>query len=332
MSDQSSEPVIEVSNLTKTYGPVVAIDELSFTVRPDEVFALVGPNGAGKTVTVEILECLRSPTSGTATVLGFDVEESPRAIKEQIGVLPQSFHTFERLTVRENIRLVAELYDEGLAVETVIDQLDLEEYAGTRFDALSGGWQRRTGLAMALVSDPELLFLDEPTTGLDPSARRTTWTQIQRLAEHGTAVVLTTHYMDEVEQLADRAALLVDGSLEAVDAVPTLIEEYGGDVKLIVRMAGSGTEPADETATDIERLLRQDATEVYRNETGDLVGIFADRTQAQDTFGRLHDRDRTRSIDLVSAGMEDVFLQLAGGTPDPGGEFRTVESTGGESE
>lgn len=331
MSDTPGAPIIDVSGLTKTYGDVVAIDGLQFSVFPDEVFALVGPNGAGKTVTVEILECLRSPTRGSATILGFDVEEESRAIKERIGVLPQSFHTFERLTVRENIRLVAELYDEGLSADTVIDRLDLQEYEDTRFNALSGGWQRRTGLAMALVSDPDVLFLDEPTTGLDPAARRTTWTQIQRLAEHGTAVVLTTHYMEEVEALADRAALLVDGSLEAVDTVSSLIDDYGGEVKLVVRTAEERGEGAVDSQATVRELLEETATEVYRNETGELVGLFEQRTLAQDTFGRLHDHQQTRSIDLVSAGMEDVFLRLAGGTPGAGGELQRVEPAGGDS-
>lgn len=331
MTGTSREPVIDVSGLTKTYGDVVAIEDLQFSVFPDEVFALVGPNGAGKTVTVEILECLRSPTRGSAQVLGFDVEEESRAVKEHIGVLPQSFHTFERLTVRENIRLVAELYDEGLSADTVIDQLDLQEYEDTRFSALSGGWQRRTGLAMALVSDPDVLFLDEPTTGLDPAARRTTWTQIQRLADHGTAVVLTTHYMEEVETLADRAALLVDGSLKAVDTVSSLIGDYGGEVKLVVRTVDRAPEGPDSSEADVRELLEKTAAEVYRNETGKLVGLFEERTLAQDTFGRLHEHGQTRSIDLVSAGMEDVFLRLAGGTPGAGGELQPVEPTGGDS-
>lgn len=327
MAGNRSKPAIEVTDLTRTYGPVTAVDGISFEVRSDEIFAIVGPNGAGKTVTVEMLECLRTPTGGSATVLGFDVERELRAIKSRIGVVPQSFQTFERLTVRENVRLVRGLYSDGLDPATVIDRLDLEEYADTRFSALSGGWQRRTGIAMALVSDPEILFLDEPTTGLDPSARRTTWGQIDRLANRGTTVVLTTHYMEEVEELADRAALLVDGSLEAVDSVTNLIDEYGGNVKLVVSVDGRGESTGGDGATaEIESLLRAVATDVYRDETGDLVGIFDDRTRAQDAFGELHDVEGTRSIQLVSAGMEDVFLRLAGGTPTSGGELRPAAS------
>jgi ABC-2 type transport system ATP-binding protein len=349
MAEPQTGPAIEATDLTRTYGSITAVDGISFEVRSDEIFALVGPNGAGKTVTVEMLECLRTPTSGSATVLGFDVEGESREIKARIGVVPQSFHTFERLTVRENIELIRGLYSEGLDPNTVIDRLDLAEYADTRFSSLSGGWQRRTGIAMALVSDPEILFLDEPTTGLDPSARRMTWGQIDRLAERGTTIMLTTHYMEEVEELADRAALLVDGALEAVDTVSNLIDEYGGNVKLVVSVDSHGGDrgvdssvvdrgddgsvvdsggdaSGDRAPDEIESVLRAAATDVYHNETGDLVGLFDDRTRAQDTFGDLHDVEGTRSIELVSSGMEDVFLRLAGGTPDPGGELRPAES------
>jgi ABC-2 type transport system ATP-binding protein len=311
----TDEPVIEARALRKTYGSTVAVDDVSLSVRADEIFALVGPNGAGKTTMVEILECLRTPTAGTATVLGHDVVRETAAIKERIGVLPQSFHAFARLTVRENVRLARDMYDAGLTVEAVLDRLGLDGYADNRFETLSGGYQQRTGLAMAIVSDPDVLFLDEPTTGLDPAARRDTWTQIERLADLGTTVVLTTHYMDEVEALADRAALLVEGSVMAVDRVETLVETYGGHVKLVLGGAGEVEDAAPNT-------LREVAADVYRTDAGDLVGVFEDRRRAQAAFGDLAEVAPDRSIDLVSAGMEDVFLELAGGVPDARGELR----------
>ena len=312
------EAAIALEGLEKVYDGTVAVDEVTFTIGHEEIFAVVGPNGAGKTTLVEMLECLRTPTGGSATVLGYDIATDAHAIKERIGVLPQSFRAFDRLTVRENVALTRQLYDDGLAVESVLDRLDLTEYADTRFDALSGGYQQRTGLAMAIVSDPEVLFLDEPTTGLDPAARRTTWTQIERLADGGTTVVLTTHYMEEVEELADRTALLVDGAVVAVDTVSELVDAYGGDVKLVVSVARDASASAAEA---VETALRSAATEVYRNETDDLVGLFDDRSRAQAAFGRLHDLPGSRSIDLVSAGMADVFLRLAGGTLDAGGDL-----------
>jgi len=305
---------VTVEDLTRRYGDTVALDDVSFEVEPNEVFALVGPNGAGKTTIVEILECLRTPTSGSASVLGHDTVAEPDRVKERIGVVPQSFHTFDRLTVRENVSLVRRLYDEGPAVATILERLDLTDYADTRFAALSGGYQRRTGLAMALVSDPEVLFLDEPTTGLDPAARRATWDQVRHLTDLGTTVVLTTHYMAEVEELADRVALLVDGRLEAVDAVDSLVEAYGGEVKLVV-------ETGEDDAA-VESALRDAATEVYRDESGALVGLFEDRLVAQETFGRLHELSGDRSIDLTAAGMDEVFLRLAGTTLDSRGEAR----------
>jgi ABC-2 type transport system ATP-binding protein len=312
----TGEPVVEVEDLTMQYGSVLAVDGVSFEIREEEIFALVGPNGAGKTTTVEILECLRTPTGGTARVLGMDVRSDAREIKKRIGVVPQSFHTFERLTVRENVALVRRMYADGLDVDDVLDQLDLDEYADTAFSSLSGGYQRRTGIAMALVGDPDLLFLDEPTTGLDPAARRTTWEQIERLADLGTTVVLTTHYMEEVDELADRAGLLVDGQIEAVDTVDALVDEYGGGLKLVVGI--DGTDDLSQAEQEVDRALRAVATEVYRNDEGDLVGLFDDPGRARETFGELQGMDGKRTLTLVTGGMEDVFLRLAG--DGPGGD------------
>jgi ABC-2 type transport system ATP-binding protein len=315
MTGGSREPVIAVTDLTRTYGDATAVDGVTFEVYPNEIFALVGPNGAGKTTTVEILECLRTPTSGVASVLGYTVGEESRRIKQRIGVVPQSFHTFDRLTVRENVVLARRMYEEGSDPEDVLDQLDLSEYAGTRFADLSGGYQRRTGIAMALVSDPEVLFLDEPTTGLDPAARRSTWAQIERLTDLGTTVVLTTHYMEEVEELADRAALLVEGEIVAVDTVDGLVSTYGGDVRLVV-------EPAEGRTGEIEARLRPVATDVYRDDAGNVAGIFEDRDSAQEAFGAVLEVEGDHSVELTEAGMEDVFLRLAGGVVGRGGELR----------
>ncbi|WP_135661537.1 ABC transporter ATP-binding protein [Halorhabdus rudnickae] len=317
-SVERCEPVIEVSDLRKTYGETVAVDSVSFEIRAKEVFALVGPNGAGKTTTVEMLECLRTPSGGSATLLGNDIATDARAIKAEIGVVPQSFHTFDRLTVRENVTLIRQMYDDGQTVERVLEELGLDSWADTSFQSLSGGLQRRTGMAMALVSDPAVLFLDEPTTGLDPGARRTTWDQIERLANRGTTVVLTTHYMEEVERLADRAALLLDGQIEAIDRVPALIDRYGGATKVVVR--GGPSEIASEEES-LRSILEAAATDTYRTDAGDLVGLFDDRERAQATYSRLHQHGGGQAIDLISAGMEDVFLRLAGATPDARGEL-----------
>jgi ABC-2 type transport system ATP-binding protein len=318
MASEGSSTIVETADLRKEYGSVVAVDDISLEIRENEIFGLLGPNGAGKTTAVEMLQGLRTPTSGTATIFGLTLQDNLYEIKDRIGVVPQSFHTFERLTVRENIALVRDLHSDPLGVDDVLEELDLAEYADTLFHALSGGYQRRTGIGMALVSDPEILYLDEPTTGLDPAARRATWEQIDSLPDMGTTVVLTTHYMEEVEYLADRVALLVDGHVEAVDSVPVLIDQYAGEVKVVVHTS------AQTSATEIEQLeatLGESADGVYRSDEGELIGVFHDRQQAQDTYSALHDLGTGHSIDLVSADMEDVFLELAGASLTPGGEL-----------
>jgi ABC-2 type transport system ATP-binding protein len=319
MASDGSAPVVRTTDLRKEYGSTVAVDGVSLEVVRGEIFGLLGPNGAGKTTLVELLQGLRTPTSGEATVLGMDLQDDRYRLKDRIGVVPQSFHTFERLTVRENVALVRDLHSDPLEVDTVLSELALEDWAGEPFHTLSGGYQRRTGIAMALVSDPDVLFLDEPSTGLDPAARRSTWEQIERLPEMGTTVVLTTHDMDEVEYLADRVALLVDGRLEAVDTVPALVDAYAGAVTVVVDLDGPLSGSEEET---LESILEASARDVYRNETGELVGVFDDRQRAQDTYGELHDVGTGHPIDLVSPGMEDVFLALAGQTLTPGGELR----------
>lgn len=335
MATNRSPPVIETTALRKEYGSTVAVDDVSMEIRRDEIFGLLGPNGAGKTTMIELLQGLRTPTRGEATVLGLDLQSDAYEIKDRIGVVPQSFHTFDRLTVRENVALVRDLHSDPLDVDTVLAELDLTEYAAAPFHTLSGGWQRRTGIAMALISDPDVLFLDEPTTGLDPAARRSTWEQIERLPELGTTVVLTTHDMEEVEYLADRVALLIDGHVEAVDSVPALVDAYAGEVKVVVHREAAGTaedggdtetDPdrdtgADSDADSLEAVLEESAATVYRSDDGKLIGVFDDRQRAQDAYSDLHEIGTGHAIDLVSPGMEDVFLELAGKTLTAGGEL-----------
>jgi len=319
MTSSSPAPVIRTRELRKEYGSTVAVDDISLEIRKNEIFGLLGPNGAGKTTAIEMLQGLRTPTSGDATVLGLELQGNLYEIKDRIGVVPQSFHTFERLTVRENVALIRDLHSGGLAVDDVLAELDLTEWADEPFHSLSGGYRRRTGIAMALVSDPEVLFLDEPTTGLDPAARRATWEQIERLPEMGTTVVLTTHYMEEVEYLADRVALLVDGHVEAVDTVPALVDTYAGAVTVVVHLT---EHTADDEAAALESTLEGAAQTVYRRESGELVGAFDERQRAQDIYSTLHEMGTGHSIDLVSPDMEDVFLELAGKTLTPGGDLQ----------
>jgi len=208
--------VITVEGLRKDYGGVAAVDGLSFSVAPGEVFALLGPNGAGKTTTVEILEGHRRRTAGDVQVLGFDPATGGRGFRERIGIVLQDAGFDEEFTVRELVVLYRGLYPRSLDPDAVIDSVGLADKRTARVKTLSGGQRRRLDLALGLIGDPELLFLDEPTTGFDPSARRRAWELVEGLRDLGKTVLLTTHYMDEAEHLADRVAILVGGRLAAL--------------------------------------------------------------------------------------------------------------------
>jgi len=234
------DTVVQVSNLSKKYGDTVAVDGISFGLSKGEVFAFLGPNGAGKTTTVEILECLRNPTGGHARVLGFDVSKrSDQAeIRKRIGVLPQDFNAIDRLTVKENIDYFGAMFDHQLDANQLIELVDMKDKTNAQFKTLSGGLKQRVGLAAALVNDPSVVFLDEPTTGLDPRARRDVWSVVQRLKQQGKTVFLTTHYMDEAEFLADTVSIIDHGKIIASGTPNELIDSHGGKKTLVIRDAG----------------------------------------------------------------------------------------------
>src|SRR5436190_10629515 len=235
-----SDRVVQVEGLSKKYGWTVAVNGISFGLSKGEVFAFLGPNGAGKTTTVEILECLRAPTGGQAKVLDYDVSKrsDQSEIRKRIGVLPQDFNAIDRLTVRENIDYFGAMYDHQLDADKLIELVDLKEKRDEQFKTLSGGLKQRVGLAVALVNDPALVFLDEPTTGLDPRARRDVWYVIERLKKQGKTVFLTTHYMDEAEYLADTVSIIDHGQIIASGTPNELIDAHGGKKTLVVREAG----------------------------------------------------------------------------------------------
>src|SRR2546429_1337464 len=233
----SASPAIEVAGLGKRYGAVRALDGLSLTVEPGEVFGLRGPNGAGKTTTVEILEGYRRRDAGTVDVLGFDPERAPRAFREQIGVVLQASERWSTLTVREMHRLFAGYYERPRDVDEVVALVGLEEKRDARVKTLSGGQKRRLDLGVALVGDPTLVFLDEPTTGFDPAARRTAWEMIRSLRALGKTVLLTTHSLDEAQQLADRVAVLREGRIVSIG---TPAELTGGSLETEIRYRRDG--------------------------------------------------------------------------------------------
>jgi ABC-2 type transport system ATP-binding protein len=209
------ELAIEVFDLRKSYGPVDAVRGVSFGVERGEVYGLLGPNGAGKTTTVEILEGYRRPSAGRVSVLGHDPQARDRRLQQRIGIVLQSCGFYPRVTVREALDHFAKAYSAPRDPRETIALVGLEREAGRRTNQLSGGQRRRLDLALALIGDPELVFLDEPTTGFDPAARRTAWGAVRRLKELGKTVLLTTHYLDEAQELADRVAIVKDGRIVA---------------------------------------------------------------------------------------------------------------------
>ena len=224
MAIVSTGYAIDVQGLRKSYGSLVAVDGISFAVRDREIFGLLGPNGAGKTTTVEILEGLRQADAGSATVAGVDVRKDPKAVKGLIGVQLQSSAFFSGLNLVELLDMFASLYGRSVNARELLQKVELEEKATSPVDKLSGGQKQRLSIATALVNEPKVLFLDEPTTGLDPQARRNLWELAQTLRGEGRTIVLTTHYMEEAETLCDRVAIMDRGKILALDAPQTLVQ------------------------------------------------------------------------------------------------------------
>jgi ABC-2 type transport system ATP-binding protein len=312
-SAPESDKIVQVQNLTKKYKDTVAVNGISFTLTKGEVFAFLGPNGAGKTTTVEILECLRAPTGGEARVLNYDVSRrSDQAeIRKRIGVLPQDFNAIDRLTVRENIDYFGDMYNSHLDADQLIELVDLKEKRNSQFKTLSGGLKQRVGLAVALVNDPTLVFLDEPTTGLDPRARRDVWNIVERLRKQGKTVFLTTHYMDEAEYLADIVSIIDHGQIIASGTPNELIDAHGGKKTLIIRNAGEeGVKYLPPSVTDAQV---KNAGDIYIPlHNGDLTNILIAVGQTPLA---------NKEIEVRRPTLDDVFLNLTGRRVSEEGEF-----------
>ena len=293
-----------MNNLSKKYGDTVAVNGISFGLSKGEVFAFLGPNGAGKTTTVEILECLRAPTGGQAKVLDYDVgKRSDQAeIRKRIGVLPQDFNAIDRLTVRENIDYFGAMYDRQLDADQLIQLVDLKGKRDEQFKTLSGGLKQRVGLAAALVNDPALVFLDEPTTGLDPRARRDVWYVIERLKKQGKTVFLTTHYMDEAEYLADTVSIIDHGQIIASGTPNELVDAHGGKKTLVVREAGE--DGLKFLPPGISRPQLKNEGDIYIPlNNGELTNILVAIGQTPLA---------NKEIEVRRPTLDDVFLNLTG--------------------
>lgn len=301
---KDSEPAIDVEHLTKRYDDLLAVDDVSFTVRMGELFAFVGPNGAGKTTTVEIIDTIRTPTSGTVRLLGMDVTKRKPDILPRIGVLPQGFTSFDRITVTETIQYYSRLFSRRHTdVEGLIELVNLQDKRQEQFQNLSGGLKQRLGIAVALVNDPEVVFLDEPTTGLDPRARREMWKVLLGLKKKGKTVFLTTHYMEEAELLADTVAIISKGQIIAMGSPEELIQVNAEYLLLTLKSA-------DENALVTIRTMGFDPVQDdHRNLTvnvahpSDVRKILNTLAEAEASF---------LTLDVRKPSLDAVFLELTG--------------------
>jgi ABC-2 type transport system ATP-binding protein len=301
----ATDSVIEVRGLVKRYGDVRAVDGIDFHVAPGEVFGLLGPNGAGKTTTVEILEGLRTPDAGTVRVLGVDVARGAGALKPRIGVSLQTAALYPKLTVVEVIDLFGSFYPNSRPTDELIDLLELGERRKAQTQVLSGGQRQRLSIALALVNDPELVFLDEPTTGLDPAARRSLWDIVVGLRSEGRSVLLTTHYMEEAEVLCDRLAIMDHGHILEMGTVNELISKRFKE--RTVRL------DATDQLTDADLAALPAVVSMKRDE----VDILLYTADVAATIGSLLVLCDARGVEPGDLGvrrptLEDVFLDLTG--------------------
>ena len=299
------ENMIEVKSLVKKYGNFTAVNGIDFTVGKGEIFGLLGPNGAGKSTTLEMMVGLRKPDGGTAIIGGFDISRDLNKVKEVIGIQLQSTTLFELLTVEEILRLYGSFYQKNVSIPELIEEVSLTEKSKSRIKTLSGGQKQRLAIALALVHDPWILFLDEPTTGLDPQARRTLWDIVLKLKEKGKTTVLTTHYMDEAHVLCDRIAIMDQGNLIALDTPSGLVKSLESDSAVEFRFEG------DFLTDELESL--DGVKQVGKNK--DTYVIYTDDLQV--TLISLIQLTSMKNLKLTdlqtrTSTLEDVFIHMTG--------------------
>jgi ABC-2 type transport system ATP-binding protein len=309
---------ILAQNLVKQFGGRTAVDNLSFEIEAGQVTALLGPNGAGKTTTMEILAGFTAPSRGTVRVLGQDPRRAGRSWHARIGVVLQSTSLDDQLTVAEAIRLFRSLFPRPRSLAEVLDMIDLDADAGTKIGALSGGQRRRVDLGLGIVGRPELLFLDEPTTGLDPQARRRAWTVIGDLASNGTTVLLTTHYLEEAQRLAHRVIVLADGRI-VTDATPDQVRARGGAP--VIRYALPSGAPVRSLPPRLARHIDRGGRELAAPST-DLTGDL----EALVGWARRSHLDLV-GLEVASPSLEDAYLTI---TSEPGRPGPAKEAISGD--
>jgi ABC-2 type transport system ATP-binding protein len=311
---------IEVSSLKKYYGDIRAVDEISFSVNKGEVFGLLGPNGAGKTTAIEVMEGLRKKDDGEVKVLGLDPWKNGYELHKKIGVIPQDFTFFEKIKPKEAITYFATLFDTKVDPDQILKEVLLEDSANILFENLSGGQKQKTGLALALVNSPELLFLDEPTTGLDPNARRAIWEVIRGLKARGKTIILTTHYLDEAQQLSDRVAIMDHGKIVAIGTADEIIEKHGSGERLEIHGSKKLAKYIAEN-TELDVNYHKDLISIPLKQKIDVLAALAAAEQSKLEWGEIHMRRDS---------LDDVFIKLVRGRVDEHGEI-ILENTDNNS-
>ncbi len=302
--------VLEVRNLRKSFGPVAAVADISFSVEAGEVFTIIGPNGAGKTTTLEMIEGLMPPDSGTIEVGGMTWAKDPDAIKYKIGVQPQSGAMFDLLTVEENLDLFASFYPKSKPIGEVLEMINLTDHRNKYVKSLSGGQRQRLAIGLAMISDPDLIFLDEPTTGLDPQARRNIWDIVLKLKAIGKTTILTTHYMEEAEKLSDRVCIVDQGRIVTLDTPSALIDRLTKEREVRLSFLDG-----DEAAKEAEAVAAGLPSVAKTAREGAFLQVWSVRPEETlyGLFGFTKERGfRVEQVSIRELSLEDVFIAFTG--------------------
>ncbi|MCF6411422.1 ABC transporter ATP-binding protein [Pseudalkalibacillus salsuginis] len=300
-----NETMVDVKGLVKRYGSLVAVNEVTFKVNKGEIFGLLGPNGAGKTTTIEMLVGLRKPDEGTATLAGFDVRKQVNQVKGIIGVQLQSTSLFELLKVEEILHLYASFYPSHIDIPQLISDMLLAEKRTDRIKSLSGGQKQRLAIALALIHDPNIVFLDEPTTGLDPQARRTLWDIVLRLKERGKTVILSTHYMDEAHVLCDRIGIMDQGELIALDTPTNLVKKLQSTSTVEFRLTNPPEQAWFMEMDGVEEVSIKDTFVQLYTDDLQLALISLIQISAEHNLN-------IEDLQTRTATLEDVFIHMTG--------------------
>ncbi|MDF2924267.1 MAG: transporter [Paenibacillaceae bacterium] len=303
-------PVLEVTKLRKSFGAVKAVEDISFSVEAGEIFTIIGPNGAGKTTTLEMIEGLQTPDSGDIRFGALSWSKNSQQIKMEIGVQPQSGALFELLTVRETVELFSTFYPKSRPAMEVLEMINLADLGNRHVKKLSGGQQQRLAIGLAMVNDPAVIFLDEPTTGLDPQARRNIWDIILKLKEMGKTTILTTHYMEEAEKLSDRVCIVDQGKIVTLDTPAALIERLTKEREIRLSFTDG-----EEAAAETDKAIRLHASVARTSREGASLQLWS--THPEETlyelFGFTKNRGhRVEQISIREMSLEDVFIAYTG--------------------